>query len=290
MRTGAVNRIDAAFDGLRAAGRKGLIAYITGGDPSPAVTADIVKALADGGADVIEIGIPFSDPMADGPTIQKASERALSAGTTPALVLEAVRSVRSRSQVPIALMTYFNPVFHRGKDRFMAEAAHAGADGLIIPDLPLEESEEVCSSAEEQGLVLIYLVAPTTPMERIRRIAAQTRGFLYCVSLVGVTGVRQDLPPELASFLGQVRGQTEKAVAVGFGISTPEHVRHVAPHCDAVIVGSAIVERVARAGGGGRDPALEARDFVRELREALDETHSLPAGEWRESPIRRPNG
>ncbi|MBI2874395.1 MAG: tryptophan synthase subunit alpha [Firmicutes bacterium] len=263
--------MDTAFEALRAAGRKGLIAYITGGDPSPEATAGLVRALAEGGADVVEVGIPFSDPLADGPTIQKASERALAAGTTPALVLEAVRSVRSRSQVPIALLTYFNPVFHYGKGRFMSEAAGAGVDGLMIPDLPMEESEKVRFAAEEQGLALIYLVAPTSPADRIRRIAARTRGFLYCVSLTGVTGVRRDLPPELAEFLGRVRMETDKPVAVGFGISTPEQVRGVAPHCDAVIVGSAIVDRAARAAGEGRDPAAAVYDFVRELRAALDE-------------------
>ena len=258
------NRIDKKFQELRAAAKSGFIAYITAGDPSPAATVDLVLALEKCGVDIIELGIPFSDPLADGATIQAASGRAIAAGTTVAAVLDAVRKIRASSQIPIVLFTYLNPIYVYGFDRFHADAAAAGADGLLILDLPPDEAARNAELAGTHGLLAIRLIAPTTPPDRIAQLTAGASGFVYYVSREGVTGERAEVADTLADGVAAIRATTALPVAVGFGISTPEHVRQVARHADAVVVGSAIVKQIAEFG---RDPDLVEKlaSFVRPL-------------------------
>lgn len=245
----SLTRIGRALTALRAAGGKGLIAYVTAGDPDLDTTYELVLALAQAGADVVELGLPFSDPLADGPDIQAAVQRSLAAGTTPAKVLDLIARLRaSGAQVPLAILTYFNPVLRMGPAAFVAAAAQAGADGLIIPDLPLEEAAPVRDLADGAGLDLIPLVAPTSPPERVASIAKSARGFVYCVSLTGVTGARATLSDRFRPLVAEVRRHTDLPVAVGFGVSKPEHAREVAQVADAAIVGSAFVRLVAGPG------------------------------------------
>jgi tryptophan synthase alpha chain len=261
-----VSGVSRAIARARAEGRTALIVYVCAGDPSLAATETIIPQLATAGADVVELGMPFSDPLADGPIIQAASQRALERGTTPAQVLESVRRVRRAGcSVPLVLMGYLQPMVARGVDRFCREAANAGVDGLIVPDLPLEEADEVSAPAQEHGLDLILLAAPTTPPDRLQRIARRTRGFLYFVSITGVTGAKGELPPELTSQLKTARALSTTPVAVGFGVSTPAQAASLAPHADAVIVGSALVKTLAESNGD-LEPALA---LVRALAKAL---------------------
>lgn len=262
-----MERITAAFsrDGAK------LIPFVTVGDPSLAATAEVVVAMAEAGADLVELGIPYSDPVADGPTIQASSERALSRGTRLSDVFGVVRAVRERSQVPLVLFTYCNPVYRYGLERFMREAAEAGADGVLMPDLPPEEASELRAEAHRHGLAVIFLVAPTTSDARISKIAEASDGFLYLVAALGVTGARAEVAHDLAPYLGRVRARTTKPLAVGFGVATPEHARQIAAlGADAVIVGSALVDRIGR---GGQDLALAAQigAFVRDLKQAARE-------------------
>jgi tryptophan synthase alpha chain len=254
-----VERIARAFadHGRRAA----LMPYLMGGFPDLAVSRECVSAAAAAGADLIELGVPFSDPLADGPVIHEAGTRALAAGITPDDVL-AVCEVAA-AHMPVVLMVYANVVFNQGIEEYTARAAAAGASGLIVPDLPHEESSELRAACDGQGLALVPLVAPTTPESRLAEIGADARGFVYAVSLTGTTGERSDLPPELESMVGRVRASTVLPVAVGFGISTSEHARAVAELADGVIVGS----RVVRAAGEGGARAVDA--LVSELAAAL---------------------
>jgi tryptophan synthase alpha chain len=264
-----VSRLAACLHDLTSRGEKGLIAYLMAGDPSPDATPLLVEAVACAGADIVELGIPFSDPLADGPVIQAAGQRALRSGTTVAGVLSLVARVRERTPVPLVLMTYYNPMLRYGPDRFVADAARAGADGLIVPDLPVEEAGGLRDLADAADLALVPLVAPTTPEERIKAIAACARGFIYCVSLTGVTGVRDRLSPEVAEFTARVRRHTTLPVALGFGISKPEHVAAVAPLVDAVVVGSALVKMVGENTGAPEVLADRLAAFVRALKEPL---------------------
>ncbi|GIX07917.1 MAG: tryptophan synthase alpha chain [Candidatus Poribacteria bacterium] len=264
-----MNRVDARFEKLRADGERAFIPYFAAGDPSLSATEELVLAAAEVGADVIELGIPFSDPIADGPSIQRATERALRAGTTVEGIFRTVERIRESSDVPLVLMTYFNPVAYRGVERFCQEARQAGADGLIVPDLPVEDAEELLEAARAQELATIFLVAPTTPNERIRRIADATRGFLYAVSLTGVTGARDAISPDLQPLLERVRRQTNKPVCVGFGISNPEQARRVAQLADGVIVGSAIVNTVEAHLSEPQRLVGATREFIRELLTAV---------------------
>ena len=244
-----MNRLEAFFGDARQSGRKALITYVCAGDPDLATTERLVPALAEAGADVIELGVPFSDPLADGPTIQAASQRALRSGTTLAGVLDLVTRLRQGGcQVPLVLFGYMNPILRMGLEKFVARAADAGADGLIVPDLPLEEAETLGLLAEARRLSLVLLAAPTTPPERLRLIGQRTRGFLYFVSVAGVTGARAELPPDLPARLAAARSVTPVPVAVGFGISTPEQAHSLAAHADAVVVGSALVDALHRGG------------------------------------------
>ena len=260
-------RISKRFAELRAAGELGIVAYITAGDPSFDATHNFVLALADAGADVIELGVPFSDPQADGPTIQRASERALKAGASLAGVLELVRRIRQTSQVPLVLFTYFNPVLQMGLQKFAAAAAEAGADGVLVTDLTPEESEDYRRILRAQNLDTIFLAAPTSDDERLRKISACSSGFLYLISRTGVTGAKDSLPDDLPGLLRRVHQFTELPVAVGFGISLPGHVSVLGGLADAAVVGSALVSEIEQASSVEAASAA-LRDRVKMLKEA----------------------
>jgi tryptophan synthase alpha chain len=239
-----VSRLDATFERLRARGERALVAYLMAGDPSLADTERLVVEAERRGADVIELGVPFSDPIGDGPVIQRAGARALATGTSLARVLETVATLRARVRLPLVLMTYYNPVLAFGLKAFARTAVDAGADGVIVPDLPHEEAEPLHAEAEPAGLDMIHLVAPTSTPARVRAIARRSRGFVYVVSLMGVTGERRALPPDLDAQVRTLRLVTTRPVCVGFGISTPEQVAAVAQVADGVAVGSAIVRTI----------------------------------------------
>lgn len=261
-----MSRIALAFERARAEERKSLVAYLCAGDPSLDATERLVPALAAAGADVIELGVPFSDPIADGPTIQAASQRALDAGTTLSKVLDRVARLRRQGcAVPLVLMGYLNPIVAMGVETFCARAAEAGVDGLIVPDLPFDEASELSEGAAKHGIDLILLAAPTTLPERLAEIGRRTRGFLYFVSVTGVTGARAELPTDLPERLAAVKACTSVPVAVGFGIATPEQARALSAHADAVVVGSAIVKAVDAAKG----EVAPVATLVRTLAEAL---------------------
>ncbi len=262
-----LDRIAAAFAAARAEGRAALMPYFTLGYPDPDTCLEVVQAIARAGADLIELGVPFSDPLADGPTIQRASQIALGRGTTPADCLAMVSTLRARGVVqPLLLMGYLNPFLQFGLHRLVAEAAAAGADGFIVPDLPLEEATSLEAVCRERGLVLVYLLAPTSTEARIRQAAARASGFLYLVSLTGVTGARDRLPPDLAAFVARVRAHSRVPLAVGFGLATPEQARAVGRLADGVIVGSALI-RAVRSARGAQEAAAA---FVGALRAGLD--------------------
>lgn len=262
-----MKRIEQVFRRLRAEGEKALIPFITAGDPDVETSRRLALVMARRGADILELGIPFSDPLADGPTIQAASQRALQAGVTLPEVLRLAGQIRRESDIPLVLMGYYNPILQHGLEQTAREAADCGVDGFIIPDLPLEEAEPWRRAALQAGVAPIFLAAPTSGAERIRRLGRLTRGFLYYVSITGITGARRELPPELVAALQEVRSLVSCPVAVGFGISTPEQVAWLAPYVDGVVVGSAIVERVARLQGEAL--LQEIGDFVAALKEPL---------------------
>ena len=243
-----MNRIDAVFRRLRGERRAGFIAYLTAGDPSPSLTVPLVRTLEQNGADIVELGVPFSDPLADGVVNQRSAERALRGGVNLKGVLGMVRRIRERSGVPIVLFTYLNPVHAYGFERFAADAARAGVDGVLCLDLPPEEARDCAAPLAACGLKRIVLIAPTTPPERARLIARRAQGFIYCVSRTGVTGERGTLAPSLAARVRALRRVTHTPIAVGFGISTPAQVAAVARAADAVVVGSALVRELERGG------------------------------------------
>jgi tryptophan synthase alpha chain len=260
-------RISRRFEELAAKRTRGFIAYITAGDPSVEATLAIAHALESAGVDLLELGIPFSDPLADGPTIQAASNRALAAGMTVARSLELVRRFRTDSELPVVLFTYLNPIYAYGFERFLDEAAAAGADGLLILDLPPDEAEQNSELISSGGLDPIRLIAPTTPPERMARIVATARGFIYYVSREGVTGEQSRLADTIAAQVAEVRKHTDLPIAVGFGISTREQAAFVAREADAVVVGSAVVRQIAE-NGDAPDLATRVGDFVRPLVQA----------------------
>ena len=261
------NRIDQKFADLRAAGKKALIAYIAAGDPNLAATRELVWAFEKAGVDLLELGVPFSDPLADGVVNQLAATRALASGTTVQGVLDTVRAIRKRSQVPIVLYTYMNPIYRYGFEAFHRDAEAAGVDGLLILDLPPDEDAQNSELAQHTGLKRIRLIAPTTPDARIAQLTSGASGFIYYVSREGVTGERTEVASSLPERVAAIRATTPLPIAVGFGISNPAHVRQVAQHADAVVVGSAIVKQI---GALGEDPMMVAQlaDFVRPLAEA----------------------
>ena len=240
-------RIARRFRELADASQLGLVAYITAGDPSLAATEEIVLAAAEAGADVIELGVPFSDPVADGPTIQRASERALRSGTTLAGVIGLVEKIRAQSDVPLVLFTYFNPILQMGVERFAKAAALAGADGVLATDLTPEEAEEYRSTLQAHGLDTVFLAAPTSTDARLALIAHVSSGFLYLISRAGVTGAREALPPDLPALVRRTRKFTSLPIAVGFGISLPTHVTVLGGIADAAVVGSALVAEIEKA-------------------------------------------
>lgn len=246
-------------------GYKALIGYITAGYPDIAATPGIAAALAENGCDIIELGIPFSDPLADGATIQQASHQALLKGVTPQACLEAAAEIHSNISTPLVFMTYYNPVLNYGPAAFCKDCARAGISGLIVPDLPPEEGTELGEATEKYGLDMIYLLAPNSTPERIRAVAEKSRGFIYLVSLTGVTGARDSLPSELEGFVNRVRGIAPQPLCVGFGISTPGHARRIGAIADGVIVGSRIIDLI------DEDSTLVSlKAFVSSLRSALD--------------------
>jgi len=248
MRAAAGSRIAGVFDRLRAARRTGLVTFVSAGDPTLPRSADVLRALDRGGADVLEVGVPFSDPVADGPVIQRASERALAAGATLARVLDLIGGLRGEIAAPIVLFTYANPLVRMGLEPFAQRAAEAGVDGVLALDLPIEEADGLRAALDARGLDTIFLLSPTTTTERIRRAAALGRGFLYGISRLGVTGVRDRVAGDARTLSTRVREVTSMPLAVGFGLSRPEHVAEVGAWADAAVVGSAIVKVVAEHG------------------------------------------
>ena len=246
-----MKRVDLMFARLRREGRCGLIAYVTCGDPDRETTVAIVRALEQAGADAIELGVPFSDPIADGPVIQAAAQRALAGGTTLEDLFTIARDVRRKSQIPLIAFSYVNPILRYGLERFAGAAADAGIDSLLVTDLPPEAAGEVRAAMRVRNVGLVFLLAPTSPPKRVALVDRSTNGFVYYVSTTGVTGARGSLDPELVGRLRELRRSVKHPVAVGFGISTNEHFRELATHCDAVVVGSAIVRAIAAGGREG---------------------------------------
>jgi len=234
-------RIAARLAQRKAEGRPAFVAFLTAGDPSLARTASVALELEAAGVDVLELGVPFSDPLADGPVIQRSSERALARGVTLARVLETVQAIRAKTQLPLVLFSYLNPLLQRGGERVLGEAADAGVDGVLVTDLPPEEAGEWIKAARAKGVDTVFLAAPTSPDERLRRVASESRGFVYAVSRTGVTGERQALSDDARPLVERLRAFTDVPVALGFGISTPEQVREASAVADAVVVGSALV-------------------------------------------------
>ena len=263
-----VNRIDQRFATLRASGRKGLVIYIGAGDPDLESTRQLALAFDRAGVDILELGVPFSDPLADGIVNQLAAQRGLESGTTPPRVLETVAAIRRDSAIPIVLYIYFNLLHRVGLDRFISDAARAGVDGLLVLDLPPEESDNYETLMAAAGLCPIYLIAPTTPDERIALIAPRARGFIYYVSREGVTGMQAEVSRSIGSAVARIRTHSRLPVAVGFGISNPEQARQVAADSEAIVVGSAVVSRIAFHG---RSPSLvsEVAGFVKTLSDAI---------------------
>ena len=260
-------RIAERFERMRRQGRAGLVTYTTAGDPDLPVSAEILRALDRAGADVLEVGVPFSDPLADGPVIQRATERALASGTSLRRVLTMVASIRAGVTAPIVLFSYVNPIARMGFETFAAAAAAAGVDGVLTLDLPIEEAGEFRGILDRSGLDTIFLLSPTTTDARIRKAAELGRGFLYGISRLGVTGARDRVAAGAEAMVGRIRAHTSLPIALGFGISTPAHVAEVGAYADAAVVGSALVALIAEASGS---PRLIERveEYVRDLKSA----------------------
>lgn len=254
-----MSRLSTMFERLKREGRTGLIAYVTAGFPTLEASVPIVRGLLDGGADAIELGLPFSDPLADGATVQRSTFAALQAGVTPADVLGVSRDLRAAGvDAPVLVMGYVNPMYTYGLDRFAADAAAAGIDGFICVDLPPEESEPIHAVCRANGLDLIFLLAPTSTDERIARVAELASGFIYCVSVTGTTGMREGISDELPEFIARVRRHTALPLAVGFGVSRPEHIARIGQLCEAAVIGSAIIDTIERAAPGSEAESVRA--------------------------------
>ena len=260
-----MNRIEAKFEQLRVEGRSAFMPYVCAGDPTQEISQKLFLTLEAAGADIIELGVPFSDPIADGPTIQKASERALTNKISLRGVLDMVKTLRQETQIPIALMTYYNLIFRMGEANFCAAARKAGVDGVIIPDLPPEEASTLLEVAPAHDLATIFLTAPTSPPERMRFIASVSTGFIYCVSVTGVTGARASLSDEIQPMITELKKQTQKPICVGFGISTREQANAVARLADGVIVASAIINVMEKHLGDEAAILLSVKGFAEEL-------------------------
>lgn len=258
-----MNRIEKVFKKLKAQNKKAFIPYIMAGDPSIEKTKEIVLMFEECGADIVELGVPFTDPLADGPTIQRAAERALKNGVTLKKVIALVKDLRQKTKIPLVLMTYYNPVFKYGEERFIADAKDAGVDGVIIPDLPPDEAGEFTRLAKNADVASIFLLAPTSTDERIKKVARASTGFIYYVSITGITGAQLLLDGSIEKSINGIRRITDKPVAVGFGISTPDEAKAVAGVSDGVVIGSAIVKKAQLS------LEKELRDFLLTLREAI---------------------
>jgi len=258
-----VNRIEKLFRKLRTQHKKAFIPYIMAGDPSLERTKEIVLMFEECGADIVELGVPFTDPLADGPTIQRAAERALKSGATLKKVISCVKDLRQKTKIPLVLMTYYNPVFKYGEEKFIADAKEAGVDGVIIPDLPPDEAAGFMRLAKNAAVASIFLLAPTSTAGRIKRVASASTGFIYYVSVTGITGAQLLLDGSIEKTINNIRRVTDKPVAVGFGVSTPDEAEAVAGVSDGVIIGSAIVKKAQGNLNG------EFRDFLLKLRGAI---------------------
>jgi tryptophan synthase alpha chain len=263
-----MNRIDALFTELKTQSRAAMVAYITGGDPTLAASAKVALAMDKAGVDILELGVPFSDPLADGATIQAAAGRALAAGASVAGILDLIREIRKISEIPIVLFAYLNPVYVYGFEKFQEDAAAAGADGLLLLDLPPQEAARNEELSSSKGLKTIRLIAPTTPPERLQQITDAAEGFIYYVSREGVTGEQSSLSTDIAERVAAIRALTKVPVAVGFGISNPEQAATVAALADGVVVGSAIVRKIGEIGDVPELPSKIA-DFVRPIAESV---------------------
>ena len=252
-----MNRIDVTFKDLRKNGKKAFIAYLTCGDPDLKTTAECIKVISNNGADIIELGVPFSDPLADGPTIQVASQRALKNNVSLAAIIKMVSKIRSKIDTPLVLMTYYNPVFHYDIRNFVRDAKKAGVDGVIIPDLPPEEASQIEMFARKLELATIYFASPTSSEQRKKIAISHSRGFIYYVSTTGVTGKRTNLPDSIKKDVKNLQKITSKPICVGFGISTPAQAKKIASFADGIIVGSAIVEKI--------DTAKSKREMIKSL-------------------------
>jgi len=258
-----VNKIEKVFKKLKAQNKKAFIPYIMAGDPSLEKTKEIVLMFEECGADIVELGVPFTDPLADGPTIQRAAERALKNGVTLKKVISCVKDLRLKTKIPLVLMTYYNPVFKYGEERFIADAKDAGVDGIIIPDLPPDEAGGFAKLARKSALATIFLLAPTSTEERIKKVASASTGFIYYVSITGITGAQLLLDGSIEKSISGIRRITDKPVAVGFGVSTSDEAKTVAGVSDGVVIGSAIVKKAQVSAEG------ELKGFLLELREAI---------------------
>jgi len=265
-----VTRIGSCFETLKIENRKALVVFITAGDPDLESTKSILAVIDDSGADIVELGVPFSDPLADGPVIQASALRSLKSGTTLKKIIALVKNIRQSRGLPIVLMTSFNPVFVYGEKQFIQDAASAGVDGVIIPDLPLEEAGEFSGLAEKEGLDMIHLLAPTSPEERVRTVAEHSRGFIYYISLTGTTGMRTQLAEGLRDKVDSIKHAANIPVLVGFGISGPNQARDAAKVSDGVIIGSAIVKLIEQ----NPDPAQRDKklsEFVTSVKQAISD-------------------
>ena len=264
-------KIEKTLRDLREKKKKGLIIYITAGDPDLETTEQLVYTIAEAGADIIELGIPFSDPLADGPTIQQASQRALNGKVTISKILSTIEKIRKKTSIPIALMTYYNPIFHYGLDHFVADSKAVGVDGLIVPDIPLEESKELRGITERIGIELIPFITPTSTSERIDAITKVAQGFIYCVSVTGVTGIRENLSLDVAEMIRKIRPYTDIPLAIGFGISNAKQAKEMIKYTDAIIVGSAVVKIIENYQNDLSVLLGQVRSFVKSLKEAITE-------------------
>ncbi|MBI3737355.1 tryptophan synthase subunit alpha [Candidatus Sumerlaeota bacterium] len=265
------------FARKRSAGGTASIFYVTAGFPDYKTTEEVILALEEAGADLIELGLPFSDPIADGPTIQKASLVALQNGATTKKAVELLRQVRAKTSIPIIFFTAYNPIFHYGLDAFAKDAANAGADGILIPDLPPEEAGELIALCKERGLKMIFLAAPTTREERQELVARSSSGFIYYISLRGVTGALAELPPDMEANVQSLKSKTDLPVVVGFGISKPDHARQVARIADGMVVGSALISLIEKYAGKQElksETISFARGLIEGLRAGRESAHS----------------
>jgi tryptophan synthase alpha chain len=260
-----MSRIDTCFARLKAAGEKALVCFVTAGDPDLETTKQVVLEIEKAGADIVELGVPFSDPIADGPSIQASSMRALDSGTTVPKVLDLVRDIRRTSELPLILMTYYNLVEHYGIERFARDAAHAGVDGMILSDLIPEEAGQWKPAADEAGISTVFLLAPTSTEVRVQAVAGLASGFIYCVSRTGVTGAQTEMAHGVQELVGRIRAGSGLPIAVGFGISKPEHVRQVCGYADGAVVGSVLVNLIAEKAVSP-DLLREVNDLVSALK------------------------